>query len=157
MEDPAETRWLTPREQQIWRSYMAASLALQARVDRQLKAEAGMPVAYYEILVMLSESPGRELRMTRLAELCNSSRSRLSHAVTALEKLGYVSRCGIEGGDRRAAVAQLTDAGYDALVRAAPGHVHEVRASLFDVLSPEQLDALHDITETLQGSLKQNC
>ncbi|MFG3254187.1 MarR family winged helix-turn-helix transcriptional regulator [Streptomyces sp. NPDC048172] len=155
MEDPADTRWLTPREQQIWRSYMAANQALQARIDRQLKAESGMPVAYYEILVMLSESPGRSLRMTRLAELCNSSRSRLSHAVAALEKLGYVSRCGLAGGDRRAAVAQLTDAGYDALVRAAPGHVSEVRECLFDALSPEQLDALHDISETLQAALRQ--
>ncbi|NGO70829.1 MarR family winged helix-turn-helix transcriptional regulator [Streptomyces boncukensis] len=153
MADPVQTRWLTPHEQRIWRSYTAATMELQAHLDRQLRTDAGMPVAYYEILVMLSESPGRALRMTRLAELCNSSRSRLSHAVSALEKAGWVTRCGI-AGDRRGAMAQLTDAGYAALAEAAPGHVEEVRACLVDALTPEQLDALHEITQAVRSAVQ---
>lgn len=150
----AEVRWLTTREQQIWRTYLAASNELQARLDHQLRTDAGMPVAYYEILVVLSESPGRSLRMSRLAELCNSSRSRLSHAISAMEKTGWVSRCALDD-DRRGALAQLTDAGLAALRKAAPGHVTEVRECLFDALTEEQQDMLHEISRALADRLRQ--
>ncbi|WP_327129492.1 MarR family winged helix-turn-helix transcriptional regulator [Streptomyces sp. NBC_01727] len=151
--DPA-TRWLTAREQEIWRSYMATAIELQARLDRQLRSDAGMPVAYYEILVVLSESPGCSLRMSRLAEVCNSSRSRLSHAMTAMEKSGWVSRCAVDG-DRRGAVAQLTDAGLEALREAAPGHVTEVRECLFDSLTEQQAEVLHEISQAIGVTLRQ--
>jgi DNA-binding MarR family transcriptional regulator len=148
-----EPRWLTAREQHIWRTFMAATLELQNRLDQQLRTDAGMPVAYYEILVILSESPGRSLRMSQLAQYTNSSASRLSHAMNALEKAGWVSRCGVEG-DRRGTLARLTDAGYAALEQAAPGHVAEVRAALFDALTPGQLDALEEISQALKDSLE---
>jgi hypothetical protein len=41
---------------------------------------------------MLSDAPGRSLRMSELADSTQSSRSRLSHAVTRLEGLGWVRR-----------------------------------------------------------------
>ncbi|GAB2593088.1 MarR family transcriptional regulator [Streptomyces capparidis] len=152
-DDRAGTRWLTDREQRLWRTFMSATLELQNRLDQQLRAATGMPVAYYEILVILSESPGRELRMSRLAEYTNSSASRLSHAMNAMEKAGWVTRCSVEG-DRRGTLARLTDAGWAALEEAAPGHVAEVRAVLFDALTPRQLDALEEISRALKDSLE---
>ena len=148
------TRWLTAREQEIWRSYMTAANALQARLDRQLRSDAGMPVAYYEILVVLSESPDHSLRMTRLAEVCNSSSSRLSHAMTAMENSGWVSRSTVDG-DRRGTVARLTEAGLQALRQAAPGHVTEVRECLFDSLTDAQAQALHEISQAISETLRQ--
>jgi DNA-binding MarR family transcriptional regulator len=113
-----------------------------------------MPVAYYEILVILSESPGHSMRMSGLAELCNSSSSRLSHAIAALESSGWVTRHAIPG-DRRGSRAELTEAGHDALKQAAPGHVTGVREILFDALTPAQLDALDEISQTLRARLRQ--
>ncbi|WP_052848702.1 MarR family winged helix-turn-helix transcriptional regulator [Streptomyces avicenniae] len=152
MPEQPETHWLTDREQRVWRTYLAATAGLQAHLDRRLRADAGIPVAYYEILVVLSESPGLTLRMGRLAELCRSSRSRLSHAVAMLESYGWVSRCATED-DGRGSLARLTDAGLAALREAAPGHVAEVRACLFDALSPQQLDALDGIVHTLRDAV----
>jgi DNA-binding MarR family transcriptional regulator len=152
MPDHTETRWLSAREQRVWRSFLSANSELQAHLDRRLRADAGMPVAYYEILVMLSESPGRAMRMGCLADLLHSSRSRLSHAVTALERQGWVSRC-THTGDRRGSVARLTNAGYETLTRVAPGHVTEVREILFDALTPEQLDSLHAINQAILAKL----
>lgn len=146
------TVWLTAREQTLWRSFMTANAKLQSHLDRRLRLDAGMPVAYYEILVMLSEAPGRSLRMSRLAACCNSSRSRLSHAVAALEKEGWVSRCATDG-DRRGSVAQLTDEGFAALEAAAPGHVTEVRACLFAGLTDEQLDTLQEVSRILHDTI----
>ncbi|HEY0700749.1 MAG TPA: MarR family transcriptional regulator, partial [Micromonospora sp.] len=103
-------------------------------------------------LVRLSETPGRRLRMTELAEVTGSSRSRLSHAVARLEESGWVRReeC---PSDRRGQVAVLTDAGYAALAAAAPGHVEGVRRHLFDPLSPAQVDQLRRISEALVDHL----
>src|SRR5947199_327661 len=53
------TRWLTTEQQRAWRSYIEAVRLLQEALDAQLQADAGMPHAYYEILVRLSEVPGR--------------------------------------------------------------------------------------------------
>ncbi len=58
------------------------------QLDRELQRDAGMPHAYYEILVRLSEQPDRSLRMSELAERSQSSRSRVSHAVARLEEAG---------------------------------------------------------------------
>jgi len=81
-----ETRWLTAEEQRAWRAYLESTKVLFDALDRQLQREAGMPHAYYEILVRLSEADGRALRMSELADSTLSSRSRLSHAVARLEE-----------------------------------------------------------------------
>jgi DNA-binding MarR family transcriptional regulator len=137
-------RWLSDEEQHAWRRLMAMQRHLFDALDRQLTAESGMPHGYYLILAMLSEAPGRSLRMTELASLTNSSQSRLSHAVARLEEAGWVRRARCET-DRRGQTATLTDAGYDVLVAAAPGHVAAVRATLFDRLTPDQVKQLTEI------------
>jgi DNA-binding MarR family transcriptional regulator len=81
-----------------------------------------------------------------------SSRSRLSHAVARLEESGWVRRrpC---ADDRRGALAELTDEGLARLKAVAPGHVEAVREAMFDALSPEQMRALRDISDTLVANL----
>ena len=136
-----ETRWLTASEQQTWRAFVTACQTLFTVVEAQLQHGAGFPHGYYEILVRLSEAPGRALRMNQLAEASASSKSRLSHAVARLEERGWIQRVDCPT-DRRGQVAQLTDAGFAALAEAAPGHVSQVRRSLIDLLTPEQLAQL---------------
>ena len=142
------TRWLTDDEQRAWRAYLAASRALFDALDRELQHDAGMPHAYYEILVRLSEATGRTLRMSELAEAAGSSRSRLSHAVARLEEAGWVRRRTCDT-DRRGQLAELTDEGFAALAAAAPGHVEGVRRHLFDALTPAQVRQLREISERM--------
>ncbi|WP_433134246.1 MarR family winged helix-turn-helix transcriptional regulator [Micromonospora sp. CA-240977] len=149
------TRWLDSDEQRTWRAYLTASRALMDTLDRELQRDAGMPHAYYEILVRLSESPGRRLRMSDLAEAAGSSRSRLSHAVARLEAAGWVRREDCPT-DRRGQIALLTDEGFATLAAAAPGHVEGVRRHLFDALSPAQVDQLRRISETLADHLRRS-
>src|ERR1044072_3792076 len=147
-----ETRWLTEGEQEVWRSFMAAFLGLADQLARQLQRDAGMPHAYYEILVSLSEAPDRTLRMSELAGIRNSSRSRLSHAIARLEETGWVRRRGCPT-DKRGSYAILTDEGFAALEAAAPGHVTEVRERLFDQLTPDQVRQLGEISAAIQRGL----
>jgi DNA-binding MarR family transcriptional regulator len=140
------TRWLDDDEQRAWRAFVAASRYVFDQLDRQLQSDAGMPHAYYEILVRLSDTPGRSVRMSELAALTGSSRSRLSHAVARLEERGWVRRTDYLD-DRRGQLAVLTDVGFAALSSAAPGHVAAVRAHLLDRLSPAQIRQLRRISE----------
>jgi DNA-binding MarR family transcriptional regulator len=148
----SEIRWLTEREQQVWRSFLSATVGLTDAMARQLQRDAGMPHAYYEILVALSEAPDRTLRMSELAGIRGSSRSRLSHAIARLEETGWVRRRGCPT-DKRGSYAILTDKGFNALEAAAPGHVTEVREKLFDQLTPEQIEQLGEISAAIQRGL----
>src|ERR1700754_5300336 len=107
---PVMTRWLDDEEQATWRAFLSATRALMDTLDRELQHDAGMPHAYYEILVHLSEAPERNLRMSELADACGSSRSRLSHAVARLEEAGWVRREDCPT-DRRGPAAGPTDHG----------------------------------------------
>jgi len=145
------TRWLTAEEQHAWRLFVQACQSVFASTDAQLVRDSGIPHGYYEILVHLSEAPGRALRMTELARASTYSKSRLSHAVARLEERGWVLRRECPT-DRRGQIAQLTDEGFAALAAAAPGHVDQVRKSLIDVLTPEQFRQLGEISAAIIAS-----
>jgi DNA-binding MarR family transcriptional regulator len=147
-----EARWLDDDERETWLSWVFTTRLLWEELERDLQREAGVPFGYYEILVMLSEAPGRTLRMSELADATQSSRSRLSHAITRLEEFGWVRRDSCET-DRRGALAVLTDEGFAALAAAAPDHVESVRTHLFDQLSAEQQRQLREIFDTLLDHL----
>jgi DNA-binding MarR family transcriptional regulator len=149
MTDP---RWLEAHEQDAWRAFLKASQQLWERLDRELQQEAGMPLAYYQMLAMLSEAPERTLRMSELADRTSSSRSRLSHAVDRLEEKGWVQRVSCPS-DKRGAFAVLTEDGFAVLQAAAPSHVESVRRHLFDQLQPEQIAALSEISQAIADRL----
>lgn len=149
----AEPDWLTDDEQAAWRAFVGATRAVFRELDRELLRDAGMPHAYYEILVALSEAPCRALRMSELAQECDSSPSRLSHAVARLEEAGWVRRAP-SPNDRRGALATLTDDGFAVLAAAAAGHVAEVRRQVFDRLAPDQVARLREVCEAILGDRK---
>lgn len=149
--DVPETRWLTDDEQQAWRAFLTACQTLFGAIDAQLQHDSGFPHGYYEILVRLSEAPGRALRMSQLAQASTSSKSRLSHAVARLEDRGWVRRVDCPT-DRRGQIAELTPDGLAALEAAAPGHVDQVRKSLIDVLTPGQIQQLLKISSAITAA-----
>jgi DNA-binding MarR family transcriptional regulator len=144
----SETRWLDREDQRTWRTFMLATNLLFQQFDRELQRGTSMPTTHYEVLVRLSEAPGRRLRMSQLADRSQSSRSRLSHTIARLEAAGWVAREACPS-DRRGAFAVLTDAGFAALEAAAPIHVESVRQHLFDQLDRRQLDELRAIGERI--------
>ena len=135
-----DVRWLSPAEQHAWRAYLELRACLDERLERGLR-DVGLSHAYYEILVRLSESEGRALRMSELAARSMSSRSRLSHAVARLEEQGWVRReeCPT---DKRGQICVLTDEGFATLEAAAPRHVTDVREGLLDALTPAEFAEL---------------
>ncbi len=135
------TRWLNKEQQKHWRAYLAMSTMLDEQLSRELQADFGLTITDYEILVRLSESPCRNIRMSELADQVMLSRSRLSHQIDRMEKAGFVTRQACPD-DRRGQLAVLTDKGFKTLEDAAPNHVQGVRDHLVDLLSAEEYAAL---------------
>lgn len=142
------TEWLTEPERAAWLRLVAVVELLPGVLDSQLRTEAGLTHFEYFVLAMLSEAPERTLRMTALAQRTNATLPRLSHVTRRLESRGLAERfpCPEDG---RATNARLTDAGWDTVVAAAPGHVDTVRRHVLDPLTPAQLEQLRCIGDAL--------
>lgn len=74
----------------------------------------------------------------------SSFESRLSHAVTRLEKRGWLERS-VGVGGRRHNVVSLSRDGAAAIRAAAPDHVANVRQLLLDPLGPGEVELLGDL------------
>lgn len=146
-------RWLDETEMRAWMAFLETSHLLQRRIDQQLREAGGVTQPQYELLTRLAEAPDRRRRMSELADLLVTGKSRVTYQVTQLERLGLVRRTACED-DERGVVAELTDDGREMLRRAAPGHVEVVRDGLVDALSRDQLVALADILETARARLR---
>ena len=146
-------RWLEADEQATWRDYLDVMRRLMERLNRQLVDEAGMSLAEYEVLVQLSESTQRRLRMSELADLVVNSRSRLTHTVGRLEERGFVIREECRD-DRRGILCVLQEEGFAALVEAAPGHVEAVRRAVFDPLDGGDVTALGVAMRKVRATLR---
>lgn len=136
----------------MWVRLAAVLELLPSTLDSQLRRDAGLTFFEYYLLAMLSEERGRVLRMTALARRTNATLPRLSHVVRRLEERGLVSRRPCVD-DRRATNAHLTEAGWDAVVAAAPGHVTSVREHVLEPLTREQVEQLRGIADALLSGL----
>jgi DNA-binding MarR family transcriptional regulator len=139
--DPPAERWLDPAEMKAWLAFLEVSHLLERAIEQQLRQDAGLSHAQYEILSRLEAADGGALRMSELADVIVVSRSGLTYQITQLEQAGLVRRekC---PSDERGILAILTPGGRDALTRAAPGHLRVVRENLIDALTPGQREAL---------------
>lgn len=131
----ADVPWLDRDELASWIPFSAMMSTLQAALDAQLKRDSGINAFEYYVMAALSEAPGRRMRMSQLAVFAQGSLSRLSHAVSRLERSGWVERSPSKD-DPRATDAHLTSAGLRKVKEAAPGHVREVRRLVLDPLGP---------------------
>ena len=132
---------LTSAEQLAWRGFLRAHATVVRALEADLQAEHELPLASYDVLVQLSESPERRLRMTELADRVLLSRSGLTRLADRLEREGLLTRepC---PSDARGTLAVLTDAGLDRLQQAWPTHLRGVRSQVLDRLTPEEVEQL---------------
>jgi DNA-binding MarR family transcriptional regulator len=141
-------KWLTPVQLEAWQALTLMLARLPTALEAQLQRDSQLSYIEYYALAALSEQPDRTMRMSELAVLTNAELSRLSHLITRLQKRGYVRR-EPDPDDGRYTNAVLTDAGYDLVVAAAPGHVAAVRELVIDALDDTALAALQNSAERI--------
>jgi DNA-binding MarR family transcriptional regulator len=148
-----QPRWLNVEEMRAWRAYVVGKALLDGQLNRDLQEEHQLVLADYELLVRLSEAPGGQVRMSTLAGMVASSKSRVSHQVGRMEKAGLVHRQECPG-DRRGVLAVLTNHGQEVLRSAAPTHVRGVRENLIDLLSDQERLVLAEVFERVMSHLR---
>lgn len=152
MTQTQDVQWLDQEQQHAWRAFLVGSTLLMDRLDRDLREHHDLSLPEYEILVRLSESEDRTLRMAVLAESVSHSRSRVTHTVTRLERGGLVLRRACTS-DGRGVEAHLTDAGFAVLEEAAPTHVNGVRRFLVDLVADEDFQAVGRVFDAVTDRL----
>jgi DNA-binding MarR family transcriptional regulator len=144
--------WLDDKQLKEWMSFSALLIVLPGELDSEMQRLAGMTQFEYTVMAGLSESPGRTMRISTLAQLSRGSISRMSHLIKRLEKRGWIrrepDRC-----DGRYTNAILTDDGYAKVVETAPGQLELVRRLVVDALTPAQLSRLGEISGRLLGGI----
>lgn len=148
------TPWLTQEQQVSWRAFLGGITVLMDQLDRDLRTHHDLSLGEYEILVRLSEAPGRSIRMAELAAAVAHSRSRVTHTISRLERDGIVRRdqCSEDG---RGVSAVLTDHGFSVLEKAAHTHVTGVHDYLIENAPADEFATLgrimERVTQTLHG------
>jgi DNA-binding MarR family transcriptional regulator len=144
--------WLTETQQRSWRAFLGGVTVLLDRLERELRAEHGLALSEYEILVRLSEAPNRTMRMAELADTVALSRSRATHTVGRLENKGIVHRepCDEDG---RGVQAVLTDDGFQLLQAAALTHVRGVQENFVALASDEEFATVGDLMDRVVTEL----
>lgn len=149
---PDDVNWLDKTQQKSWRAFIMGQTLLLDRLDRDLRQAHGISLTEYEVLVRLSEQPQRRLRMALLADAMSHSRSRVTHTISRMEKMGLVERCAADG-DGRGVVARMTPAGQRLHRKAAPTHVAGVRDNFVDLASPEDFAAIGRVFNAISDRL----
>jgi DNA-binding MarR family transcriptional regulator len=148
-----DTPWLSEAQQLSWRAFLGGVTVLLDRLERELRAEHGLALSEYEILVRLSEAPNRTVRMAELADRVALSRSRATHTVGRLEVKGFVRRepCDEDG---RGVQAVLTDAGLTLLQAAARTHVRGVQEHFVSLASADEFGTVGRVMDRVIDNLE---
>ena len=139
---------LSTDELATWASLATLLERLPSALDAQLQRDSGLTHFEYGVLVALDTAPDRTLRLSVLAGYAACTLSRLSRAMTRLEKSGLVQRA-VDPTDGRFTLGTLTAHGHDVVQAATPGHRELVRRLVFDVLTDEEARHLGRITGRL--------
>ncbi|WP_293699835.1 MarR family transcriptional regulator [uncultured Agrococcus sp.] len=153
MDEAASVTSLEGDDLETWSSLATVLEWLPSALDAQLTNHAGLTHFEYGILYALDSAEGSSLRMSTLAAYANSSLSRLSRAVSRLERRGWVRRSP-DPTDGRTTLATLTDDGSTAVDRATPGHAALVHELVLDRITATQKRQLRDICGRIQKAIR---
>jgi DNA-binding MarR family transcriptional regulator len=148
-------RPLTSDEESLWRVFIRLVVTLPRALEDDLERSGGLSITEYSVLMVLSEAPRRELRMSDIACRVALSASRITRVVADLEHEGLVMKRRSHG-DGRGNVAALTDAGVRRLRATWPHHLASVRGRFMDHLSHGEVAALVPIFERVSLALHDN-
>jgi DNA-binding MarR family transcriptional regulator len=132
-----------------WRALMETHAELLGRLVDELRAEVGMPIAWYDVLLHLAEVDGERLRMRELAGAVLLSKSGLTTLVDRMQAAGLVRR-EVPPGDRRSIDVVLTDEGRRRFEQARAVHRRGIDEHFCAHVSDEEAATLLDVLGRLR-------
>ena len=135
-----------------WAAIATLLERLPAALDAQLQRDSGLTHYEHGLLFALDSAPRHTLRLSVLAGYANSTLSRLSRAISRLERKGWVTR-EIDPTDGRFTLAVLTDNGHALVAGATPAHHALVEELVFDSLTAAQVRQLAEISARIATAI----
>jgi DNA-binding MarR family transcriptional regulator len=120
-----------------WSSLLRVHAAVVPKLGKAL-TEVGLPISWYDVLLVLNAAPERRLRMSELGSQAVLSREQISRVVTELEKAGLVERQP-NPDDKRSSFAVLTTQGRRRLHTAAPTYLAAIEQHFTRHLSDREV------------------
>jgi DNA-binding MarR family transcriptional regulator len=134
-------RELTESQLEAWTRFLRAHSAITRELEPELTGGHGLTLSDFDVLVQLSQAPGRRLRPVELARKVLLTRSGVTRLVHGLERAGLVERVP-SPHDGRGHLVHLTAAGRDVLRRASRTHLAGVRERFADRFEEDELRTL---------------
>jgi DNA-binding MarR family transcriptional regulator len=123
-----------------WSALLRVHAAVVPKLARALQ-EVGLPISWYDVLLVLNAAPSRRLRMSELGDQAVLSREQVSRVVTELERAGLVERQP-NPDDKRSSFATITKAGRERLRAAAPTYLAAIERHYTSHLTERDVSAV---------------
>ena len=136
-----ENAELSVNHKRAWAFFLRSHAALIRRMEMLVRANGGLPLDLYDVLLTLEESAYGRLTMSELAEKVILSPSGVTRLIDRLEKQGFVAR-DVNPADRRSMFAVLTPAGRVARETAWPIYHKVIKTEFACKLTSEEAASL---------------
>ena len=137
-------------ELRAWQALLHAHHDVTTALDAELRAEHGLSMATYDVLLRLARSPNRSLKMSDLATRVMLSPSGLTRAIDRLVDQRLVMRSR-SPEDARVMLVTLTEKGRRLVRRAAGSHLRGIRQHFTGRLTQRQLREVAAALEVIAG------
>ncbi len=134
-----------------WRALITAFSRLEGILAAEMKAETGMALERYGILLMLAQAEDGAMRPSDLAEALPITRSGTTRLVDRLEQDGLVERRSCES-DRRGNLILLTRKGREIFREAGRVHLRGINEHIGSQLTNDEMDELRRLLAKLTDS-----
>jgi len=123
-----------------WAALLRTHAAVLPKLERAL-VPTGLPLTWYDVLLVVNAAPDRRLRMSELGRQAVVSRERVSRVVTELEQHGLIQRQP-NPDDKRSSFAAITPEGRRRLRSAAPSYLAAVEQHFLSHLTDSEIRTL---------------
>ncbi len=131
----------------LWIYFLKAYKVVVDSIDKELRDEAPVSLAEFELLHLLQIADGR-MRFIDLANITLLSQSRISRQVDALQSKGYLVR-EITASDRRATYAILTPEGQRVHSKAIAPFTRALRNDFVNLVPKSKRPLLSELLKAL--------
>lgn len=124
-----------------WQDFLRAHTRIMRALERDLRRDAGITAAQYDVLVHLSRAEGGRLRMSELAGAVQYSSGAATKLLDPLVRDALVRR-EPDPDDRRTVYAVITDEGRATYARAGRDHLKGIQREFGVHLPADELDGV---------------
>jgi DNA-binding MarR family transcriptional regulator len=139
-----------------WYGNVQATMRTLQRIDREVEAATGLPLASIELLVNIAYENDGRARMGELADTLLLSRGGATRLVARLEEAGLVERV-IPPDDRRATYAVITHKGLEMLEAGGPALKQAVATHWSQYLDDDEIAMQRGVSLKILDVTGSNC